>query len=94
LFQKHTTVRPHACFPPQTNAYIVWSLVAAGETGLDKEVDALVKLAKEDPVYSSDPYFLGLVSATLFEVPRLDTTSCVHHLPWQSVAVSMAVFSL
>ena len=51
----------------QTNAYIVWSLVSAGERGLSKEVARLVALG-EDSAFARDPYFLGLLSATLFEV--------------------------
>ena len=52
----------------QTNAYIVWALVAAGERGLGDEIQALVELSKSDQTYGSDPYFLGLLSATLYEV--------------------------
>lgn len=52
----------------QTNAYIVWSLVSAGEKGLDKEIEYLLKLAKESNDFASDPYFLGLVAATLYQV--------------------------
>ena len=54
----------------QTNMYIVWSLVSAGERGLDREINALHALGRTDPAFSKDPYFLGLLSATLFEVRR------------------------
>ncbi len=56
----------------QTNAYIVWSLVSAGETGLDKEIKYLVKLSKESDTFAKDPYFLGLVAATLYQSGRRD----------------------
>jgi hypothetical protein len=32
------------------------------------EVAALVLMGSSDPLYSRDPYFLGLLAATLFEV--------------------------
>ncbi len=47
--------------------YIVWSLVMAGDRSVDKEIEALVVQSKEGE-YSKDAYFIGLLSATLFEV--------------------------
>ena len=49
----------------QTNAYIVWSLVTAGQRGLDAEIDAMVAAV---PQYSKDMYYVGLVAGTLYQV--------------------------
>ena len=46
-----------------TNAYIVWSLLQAGEKGLEKEI-AAVKAGAEK---SEDSYFLGLAANVLIE---------------------------
>ena len=44
----------------QTNAYIVWALVAAGERGLGDEIQALVELSKSDQTYGSDGASTGI----------------------------------
>jgi len=49
-----------------TNAYIVWSLTEAGESGLNQEVDHLLSQCKD----AKDTYFLGLVAGSLFNVGR------------------------
>lgn len=43
------------------DAYIVWSLLKAGRPGLEPEIEALAKLAKE----KDDPYFNALVAGSL-----------------------------
>jgi hypothetical protein len=48
------------------SAYITWSLTYAGISGLDGQIETLVKQAET----SSDAYFLGLVSGILFNVKR------------------------
>jgi hypothetical protein len=47
--------------PVVTNAYITYSLVTAGEEGLDREIEAQARLATE----TSDPYLLALATNTL-----------------------------
>jgi hypothetical protein len=42
--------------------------VSAGEKDLDKEIAYLLALAKESNDFAKDPYFLGLVAATLYQV--------------------------
>jgi hypothetical protein len=47
--------------PEVTNAYITYSLVMAGEKGLDRELETQAKLAHS----ASDPYLLALATATM-----------------------------
>lgn len=49
-----------------SDAYIVWSLTEAGETGLETEINALAKQAMD----LDDPYFMGLVALSLYNVKR------------------------
>jgi hypothetical protein len=51
--------------PVVTDAYITYSLVAAGERDLDKEIAAQASLAKE----TKDPYLLALATNTLLLTP-------------------------
>ena len=76
----------------QTNAYIVWSLVNAGESGLDTEIEALVKRANDvnDP-FSRDPYYLGLVTATLFKVSDFILARFCVGLCWACCAARSSV---
>ena len=53
-----------------TDAYIVWALTSVGETGLDAEIDQLVKLAETHEKYQKDSYFIGLVTAILYNVDK------------------------
>ena len=56
-----------------TDLYIVWALVTAGERGLDKEVDAAWKEVNNPASdHSTDPYYIGLEAATLYELGRTD----------------------
>ena len=53
-----------------TDAYIVWAITEAekkdaAQSDLSKEIDAIHKLAKDDPRWSKDSYFLGLVANAL-----------------------------
>ena len=50
-----------------TNAYIVWSLTEAGETGLELEIDAIYK----DALKKKDAYLWGLSSASLFTTKKV-----------------------
>ncbi|MBI3267800.1 MAG: A-macroglobulin complement component [Planctomycetes bacterium] len=47
-----------------TNAYIVWSLLQAGEKGLEAEIEAVKRRTAE----SGDSYFLGLAANILLDV--------------------------
>eukprot|EP01080_Neovahlkampfia_damariscottae_P007632 gene7632-11954_t len=49
-----------------TNAYIVWSLTEAGETGLDLEIDSIYK----DALTKKDAYLWGLSAASLFTTKK------------------------
>ena len=51
-----------------SDAYIVWSLIEAGDKTLGAEVEALAKQAGE----RDDPYFSGLVAASLFNIGSRD----------------------
>jgi uncharacterized protein YfaS (alpha-2-macroglobulin family) len=55
--------------PEVTNAYITYSLVRAGETGLETEVATTAQLARE----TSDSYLLALAANTLLRVPARRT---------------------
>lgn len=53
-----------------TDAYILWSLTHAGvKTGLDKEVDALMKQVDSGDS-QKDPYVIGLLSCVLWNLGR------------------------
>lgn len=60
-----------------TNAYIVWSLTAAGDHDLDAEVARLLKDVDDatgavrdadSQSWARDPYFVGLVAGSLFNI--------------------------
>jgi hypothetical protein len=51
--------------PEVTDAYLTYSLVEAGQTGLDPELGRQADLAKQ----TKDPYLLGLAANTLLRVP-------------------------
>jgi alpha-2-macroglobulin-like protein len=51
--------------PEVTDAYITWALVAAGETGLERELAKSVKLAET----TQDAYLLALATGTLLQRP-------------------------
>lgn len=56
-----------------TAAYIVWTLTSSGETNVTEELDRLTKLA-DDSIKdgNTDAYFLGLLSASLYNLNRID----------------------
>jgi len=49
-----------------SDAYIVWALTSAGETDLEKEIEHLKEVADS----STDPYIIGLLAASLYNLGR------------------------
>lgn len=54
-----------------TSAYIVWTLTETGETAVETEITALKGYADASiKDGTADPYFLGLLSASLYNLKR------------------------
>jgi len=52
--------------PNTTDAYIVWALTSSGVTDLDAEINNLIEVADQ----SDDPYIIGLLAASLYNLGR------------------------
>ena len=59
--------------PTTTDAYIIYCLVMAGIPGMEKEVDYLVELTKDETF--GDTYVIGLTAATLYRLGRFVTSN-------------------
>lgn len=57
-----------------TNAYIIWALVSSGYTDIEDELKSLIQIADTSILSGKvDPYYLGLLSSTLYILKKKDT---------------------